>query len=216
MELIATQICVPAGDEKKPDLVIDLAAIQVSEARQSEVATVTPVKAGELLSTYNKAWADLHELITRLEAEKNRAKRAVDQRKAVLLLDDIPRILKEKGVASAADTRQAVIDRDEAYVRLSERLEAIEIVIALLKGKSKSFENAYTSVKKIMGEDAFNMAGNRNSRLSGDTHTTPPAPPAPPPTRAPGPGVVFGERKPEDTAPKTTTRPGFGKARYDK
>jgi hypothetical protein len=197
VELVATQISVPAGNETKPDLVIDLAAIQVSEARQSEVATVTPVKAGELLAEYNRSWAQLHELTTRLEVEKNRAKRAVDQRKAVLLLDDIPRILKEKGVASAADTRQAVIDRDEAYVRLSERLEAIEAVIALLKGKAKSFENAYTSVKKIMGDDAYNMADHKNNRLSGNTY-------------------VPAQTAKTEVTPGRPARAGFGKARYDK
>lgn len=165
----SSELRVPAGNESKSDLVIDLSSIQHLEARQSEVATVTRAKAGELLSVYNKAWLDLHNLLARLEAEKNQAQRAVDQRKGVLILEVIPDKLKSLGISSAADTRTAVIDTDEEYRRLVDRLDQIEAVVMLLKGKAKSFENAYTSVKKIMGDDAFNMKSGPS--LSGDTRS---------------------------------------------
>jgi hypothetical protein len=46
-------------------------------------------------------------------------------------------------------------------------------VVTYLKGKMKSFENAYTAAKKIMGDDQYGMASARNPALSGDAGPTP-------------------------------------------
>lgn len=187
---------VPAGREGEPDTIIDLQSLLASEARQDEVAYVTLTKAPELLAEFNKSWRDIHSVVSKLEAEKNKAEKAAEKRKGVLILEVIPARLKELGIASAADTRQAIIATDVDYEALTDRFDQITAALVYLKGKLKSFENAYASVKKIMGEDAFNyknkpgMSGGADSR--------------------PAPSVA----RPGPTAPAPASKPGWGKPKY--
>lgn len=170
----SAELVVPAGTPGAQPIVVDIQAILVSEVRQDEVAIVTPAKAPELLSEFNHSWRELHRLVTGLTSEKNKAEKALAKRKAILLLDEIPKVLAEKGVASAADTRQAVIELDDEYCVLEDTAAQLKAVVELLKGKMKSFENAYSSVKKILGEDpnGMNHRGT-NQNLSGDSTAKP-------------------------------------------
>lgn len=147
---------------------IDLREILRVEARQIDVQYVTPGKAPELLTTFNIAWRDLHQAISMLELEKLRAQKSLDKRRATILLDVVPGVLKEKGVASTVDNRQAVIDLDPEYVECKERVDSIQCAIDFLAGKLKSFERAHQSVSRIMNHDTYNMSSKENPRL---THT---------------------------------------------
>lgn len=164
-----TSLIVPSGDDSEKKITIDLHPIFLSEARQDEVATVTPTKAPELLAEFNHTWRDIHAHLTQLEAEKNKAEKEVKKRKGVLILEVIPARLKELQIASAADTREAIINTDEEYLRLTDRFDQLKAAIMFLKGKQESFENAFTSVKKIMGESTYNYGA--NPRLSGNTES---------------------------------------------
>ncbi len=168
----STDLVVPSGDGSK-EIRISLGDILTAEIRQDEVAFVTPLKAPELLSTYNRAWRDTHQWMSRLTAEKNRAEKALRNRKGVLILEVIPEKLKQLDMKTSVDIREAVIDTDVEYGLLTDRVDQIEAAIMYLKGKLESFENAFTSVKKIMGENAFNYggpsmeAGTGNGRVGG-------------------------------------------------
>lgn len=166
MLINTTDLVVPAGDINERDITIDLAAILRSEIRQDEVAIVTAAKAPELLAEFNRSWRDVHASIARLEAEKNKAEKAVKNRRGVLLLEVIPQRLEAMGVKSATDIREAIIDTDAEHSKLADRFDQLKAAIFYLKGKLESFENAYTSVKKLIGESTYNYSG--NSRLSGD------------------------------------------------
>lgn len=175
MSMIFTEqaIVCPKGKKGNEPIVIDLDKIRTSEIRQDEVAIVTKVKAPELLAEFNRSWRELHQIIVQLMSEKNDAEKEQAKRKAVLLLGEVNDILKVKGVSSTADTREAVITLDEEYQALTDTVDQIEAVVEFLKGKMKSFENAYTSVKKILtGEDSGYMGG-RNPNLGGDTSSSP-------------------------------------------
>jgi len=205
MSIMETTLTVPSGTPGKASLVVDLGAIMISESRQEEIAQVTPIKAPELLAEFNRSWRELHRIVTALTAEKVQAEKTANKRKGVLLLEEIPRILAEKKLSTSVDLREAVINTDETYLALTDIVDQISAVIEHLKGKMKSFENAFTSVKKIMGEDTYNMAGRgRNTNLSGNSDrpgTTPPSTGGGPPPR-------------RDIPPAGTVRPGFGKPRY--
>lgn len=171
-----TEIVCPRGTENDSPIVIDLREILKAEARQDEVAFVTPAKAPELLATFNTSWRELHRLITLITAEKLKAEKALNVRKAIVLLDEAPEILKKRGLSSSADNREAVLQLDEKYSAAEDRVNYLTCVLEYLKGKAKSFENAYSSVKKIMSESGF-MASLPNTDLSGNTET---------PVRTPG------------------------------
>lgn len=160
----------------KPEggLVIDMGAIAKVEARLHEVAFVTPQKAPELLSTYNAAWLEISKHVVMLKGIRFDFDKLRRQRKSILTLEVGPQKLKELGLVSSKnpggndDLRQAILDGDEQYSTLESQIHQVDCVIELFKYKATSFENAYTAVKKIMGEDAYGpMSYNDNPNLSG-------------------------------------------------
>lgn len=207
-----TRMTVPAGKTGDRPIEIDLANILIAEQRQNEVAMVTPMKAPELLSLFNGTWRDVDRLVTQLTAEKIAAERELERRTARLLLDEIPAILEAKKVKDSKDTRDAAIALDEKVITITDRVDQLTAAVAYFKGKLKSFENAFTSVKKIMGEDTYNMQGRMgNKNLSGGAKPEPLRDTAPvqdaPITPTPQ------EQQTQTTAKST---PGWGHPRYGK
>jgi len=189
MLIEGTTVTVPGPKVGDRDIVLDLKDILVAESRQNEVAIVTLMKAPELLALFNEAWRNVDKYVKQLIAAQNTAEHQLDRRRAKLLLEIVEGVLKGAGLSSTKDTRDAVIALDDEYQVIQDRLDQITAAAEYLKGMLKSFENAFTSVKKIMGEDAFNMA-NRigNSNLS--------------------------HGKEPNNNPKPTTTTGYGKSRY--
>jgi hypothetical protein len=198
MLIEGTTIKVPGPKPGAPEIVLQLGDIMIAEQRQNEIARVTPIKAPELLSLFNGAWRDVDKLVKELTEARIQAERQLERRRASLLLYEVEEILKKCDLNSTKDTRDAAIALDEAYQELQDRVDQITAAGEYLKGKLKSFENAFTSVKKIMGEDVYNMStriGNPN--LSGTTDR---------PRAAPA----------QTTPPTSTTRAGWGKPRYNR
>lgn len=189
MLIEGTTVTVPGPKVGDHDIVLNLKAILIAESRQQEVAMVTPMKAPELLSLFNEAWRNVDKLVKQLTAARIVAEHQLDRRRAKLLLEVCEEVLKKANLSSTKDTRDAVIALDEEYQGAQDRVDQIEAAAEYLKGLLKSFENAFTSVKKIMGEDAFNMAnriGNKNLSHGAE---------------------------PQQKQPSTTTS-GYGKSRY--
>lgn len=163
-----TTILVPRALSGLSPIALNLGELDTAERRIAEVATVTPLKAPELLATFNMAFLEASRYIALLEQEYVQAKRQADRIRSVVLLDKVPQILAAKGLASAKspagseDLRKAVLDGDEEYGQALDRVNVIECYVELLKGKQKGLEMAYTSVKKMLGESTFNY-GNRLS-----------------------------------------------------
>lgn len=160
--LIDTAITVPRSGGNASPVTLDLTGICKAECRIMEVAVVTPQKAPELLATFNSACLELSRFVTFLESEHIYATRAAARIKGTILLDKVPTILKEKGLsnpkspAGSEDMRNAILDVDEEYQAALDRVYEMSCYMSLLKGKLKNIEMAYSSVKKILGEGAFN------------------------------------------------------------
>ncbi len=210
MLIEGTTLSLPSATEDLPDQVLNLGQILTAEARQCEVAIVTPVKAPELLYTFNHAWLETDKITKKLAADVVTAKKHVEKRKATILLYEAEEFLKSRNVSSTKESREAVIVLDPKYQVLQDRVDQLFAAQEWLKGKMKSFENSYSSVKKIMGEDAYDRStriGNTNSNLSGGGSQKPFSQPRPP------------QNNPELTTTPTTVNPpktGYGKARYDR
>jgi len=197
---------VPGAKAEDKRRVIDLSDIYAAEVRQQEIAMVTPMKAPELLYAFNRAWLTVDQLVKQLTETETAAKREVERVKADLLLNRVEDILKQKGVGSTKDTRDAVIVLDQKYSDAQDRADQLHATVEWLKGKRDGFENAFTSVKKIMGEDTYNMSGRMpNPDLK---HGAPPTTstrveyrPAPEATKQP-------------STPAAAPRVGYGKSRY--
>lgn len=147
---------------------IDLSDILKTERRIHEVALVTGQKAPELLAAFNVAYSDLSDHIARMHLELIGSKRETERRRSVLLLDIVPTELQKRNLTNgrsptgSEDLRNAVINQDEEYIKLADRVDQITAYIQLLSDKRRSIEHAYHSVKKIMDENRFM----RNPNLS--------------------------------------------------
>jgi hypothetical protein len=207
MIFTGTELVCPAGKPGGAPLIIDLKETLRSEQRQSEVAFVTTIKAPELLREFNIAWRDLHKIIVNLTSEQLVAERVLERRKSVLTLEVVPGKLKELGLANNDSTRTAVITLDTEYQSLQDTVDQIDAIVSHLKGKLKAFENAFNSVRKMIGEDPTHMSGRINHALSGG---------AEPSTKT----YASPEAKKADMpAPSLPTQPlkksvGFGRASY--
>lgn len=173
MEFTGTQLVCPSGKPGAEPIVIDLEKILRAEQRQEEVAIVTPMKAPELLREFNIAWRDLHKVVVNLASEQLLAERHLANREAVLTLEVVPGKLKELGIASNEANRKAVVTLDAEHQQLQEVVDEIDGLVRYLKGKLTSFENAFSSVKKILGEDASWMQARQSPSLSGGAERKP-------------------------------------------
>src|SRR6266545_4091737 len=108
------------------ELQIPLQRILTAERRAEEIAMITPGKAPELLTVFNRAYLDASDAFSKLRYERDRAEDERSKIKAEILLDKVPDLLKAKGIGSSADVRQAIIDLDPGYQAASERVSFIE------------------------------------------------------------------------------------------
>lgn len=151
---------------------LPMRSIWAAEQRCQEVAFVNAQKAPELLATFNVGYLEVKEALTKLRLFLVDAEKTANLRRSVIILDEAPRILKEKGLTrpsnpgGSEDLRQAVIDADPEHQRLLDRVHIIEAMIELLEGKAEGLVNAFTSVKKILGGENDWRGLNQNRRLS--------------------------------------------------
>lgn len=154
-----TEIVCPA---KKGYVALNMTNIYRAEERIQEIAFVTQHKAPELLAMFNMVFLELTRHITRVKYEKVEAEKAAERVRAVILLDKVPGILEAKGLTSARspagseDLRNAILSVDPEYSAAVDKCDQVNAVLGLLEGKLKGIEWAYSSVKKILGENAYN------------------------------------------------------------
>lgn len=149
---------------------INLEEIAKAEARIQEIQTVTPTKAGELLAAFTVAWRDLDKLIVLLTYQHVVATTKLKEVRARILVDDVPGVLKEKGLPSSKDVRDAIVDRNQEVQEAAETVHQIHCILELIKGKKEAMGMAFSSVKRIVGEGAYNMLRNTNNpNLKGDS-----------------------------------------------
>lgn len=152
-------LLVPRGVPNLAPINIDLREINAAEDRIIEIQGVNKHKAPELLACFNRAYLACTKQATMLEQEKNEAQREANKQRSICLLDRAPEQLKAKGLSNTKDMREAILDIDEEYQAALIKVELITTAQQLLKDKAKGIEMAYTSVKKIIGEGAYNYGG---------------------------------------------------------
>ena len=159
----------PNGAEQ---VVLDMDEIYHIDKRQHEVATVNLHRAPELLTTFNRGFIAAREAAIKVQGLIDAAKKAERTRAAIVVLDEVPKILVQKGLATtrspggSEDLRKAVLHQDPEYVACLDRISMLEAAKAFLELKAKGFENSYTSVKKIFGGEPSWQQNYRNPNLS--------------------------------------------------
>lgn len=169
IDFASKSILLPLTDGKSISL--PLADLYSAEARIREIATVNAHKAPELLATFNIAYLNLNDYLRQIELFLHQAKKALNGRKSIVLLDIVPQFLADrhltgKSKSGSEDLRQAVLDQDQEYLRLADNVAQVEAILKLMEEKRKAFEMAFTSVKKILGQENNYNGLNQNRRLS--------------------------------------------------
>jgi hypothetical protein len=150
---------VPRALDGLDPLTLNMADLRQAEGRLGEVAFTNAARAPELLATFNKAWLDASRYLNLLEYEQDIADRRVAEIRAIVIIDKLPALLAEKGLATSRsplgseDIRQAFLDRDPDYKRMQELIVILRSYVSLLATLKKAFENGYNSVKKLLGND---------------------------------------------------------------
>lgn len=150
-----TTITIPRGDPNKGSFDVDLSLLIDAEKRKKEVAYVNKETAPELMYSFNEAYCEVNKIIVQLGLEYNYAAEAVEERRAIVLLDIVPEELKKRNLVNprspsgSDDMRKAIISLDKELKALNERAETIKAFHQLLRIKSKGLEMAYQAVKKI-------------------------------------------------------------------
>lgn len=163
-----TTLTLQSAREPGATFAINLTKTKQAESRVHEIAIVNRTTAPNLLAEFNEAWLDLSQQLPVVTFEWNKAIAAAEQRKAVVMLDVAPTLLKEKGLTTTRDPngtkdmRESVLQLDGEYRQLIDHIQMIEAVHKLLSNKLKALEMAYSSVKKVLGDADLPSLGRRN------------------------------------------------------
>jgi hypothetical protein len=149
LELSDKTLIFPSGRPTEKPVVLDMTAISVAESREEEIKFVTQEKAHELLVMFIRAYRLITNYQSKARLQLERAELTLDRVGAELLIDRIPNMVKEKGLANSKDIRDALIVLDDGYMAAKERVSALKAVIKLLEGKAKALDMSYDAVAKI-------------------------------------------------------------------
>lgn len=163
MMIFGTTLMVPSGDPQAPQVAIDLTAVAEAEARLHDLKIVNRQTAPELMAAYNAGYLEATRAMATLHFEHSMALRQANKRKAVVMLEVAPQKLQELGLVTARnpagseDMRTAVLEQDEEYLQLLDKVDFIKAAYELVKGKAKALENAYNAVKKVIDPNNNNL-----------------------------------------------------------
>lgn len=143
------EIVIPKGKKGSEYMTVDLSAVYVVESRIPEIQRSTPVTLPELVTVFITGLLQITRIIALVELETKEAKRVLEHTKAVVLLERVEAILKEKSIKSSTDTREAAILLDPEYAEAREKYDILTAIQTFLAGKHNAIENAYHGAKKI-------------------------------------------------------------------
>lgn len=170
----STILHVPLGDGSEGGIPIDMDRWAQLEARIQEVATATPIKAPELLATFNRAALELGELGQKLELQAQKATRICERIRGEILLDRVPKILAEKKLVTnrnpmgSDDLREAILSQQQDYQDALDREALLKAARKLIKEKQDAFQRAFYSIKAMIGEQDFNYTDSLHSKLGSE------------------------------------------------
>lgn len=142
-----SSITIPAF-QSIPDIILDTSFIASAESRIIEAKVVNSATYSELEYTFNEGYRQCKTHLSEVGYQIALAKKAMRNAKSVAILDLYPDFLKEAKLKDNASVREAFLQRQEDYVRSSDRVDMLIALETLLEGKIKVFENVCRYMKK--------------------------------------------------------------------
>jgi hypothetical protein len=145
--------------------------IYQAERRNDEIAIANEHKAPELMAFFNRAYIDATDYSNALAAEVMRAKKLAERRKSSVILDEVPRILREKGLVPEGSSKisgtvlqqEAILTQDVEYQAAVDLVDGLNHYKDLMDRKMKTIENMYLGVRKMIGGDRMQWVGRGTS-----------------------------------------------------
>jgi hypothetical protein len=144
-----TEIAIPAFGSS-PALILPISRIREAESRLHESKVVNAASYSELEYVFNEGYREARKNIVSLEYESTKASKAVEDAKALALIDHYNDFLKEKKLKDSSDMRAAFLQQRPDYTSAVDRVNMLKAVISLMEGKVKVFENVCRVMKKAM------------------------------------------------------------------
>jgi hypothetical protein len=126
---------------------------ETAMTRLHEVQNLVPANYSSLEFTMQEAWRESKANAILVGDAINKAKKNIEEIKADIILDEIPRLLEEKKLsktANNADFRKAVMARNEDYAEAVIHLEKMEAMLLHFESHMKTMENTSRFIKKQM------------------------------------------------------------------
>lgn len=152
MEGSKIRVVYPSGDYYE----VDRHEILRLDARKVEIPTVTRATGAELMRAMELGYSTAGKLLAAVTLETARMEEALARRAAVVVIDEVPRILKEKGLATARtpngseDQRSRILTLDKEHSELKDCVAQLEAIKALLKIDLQAFAMAFSAIKKTV------------------------------------------------------------------
>jgi len=140
---------IPRGTPNIQPLEFELKEIEIIEHRKLEIAYANKETAPELMQIFNTAYCAVARMMAQISYEYTQAKKYADKRRSIILLDIAPDILAKRNLKTSEDLRKAVLDQDEEFLALMDKVSMLEAAHEYLRSKAKGFEMAFQSSKKI-------------------------------------------------------------------
>lgn len=153
--VLGTLLKIPRGTPNMPPLEFELGEVNSLEARKNEISFATKVTAPELMQIFNSGYCMVQRMMAQISFEYTQAVKHANKRKSIVILEVAPVMLQQKGLISKKspagneDLRNAVLNQDQEYLDLTDKVNMLEAAYEFLKSKAKGFEMAYSAAKKI-------------------------------------------------------------------
>ena len=147
-----TKMIVPAFRHCKA-LSLDMVGWSSALSRLHEVQNLVPSNYTSLEFTMQEAWREAKRNAIQVGDAVKRANQNIEEIKADIILDEIPKLLEEKNLAKSAnnaDFRKAVMAKSEDYKNALIHLEKLESMLLHFESHMKMMENTSRFMKKQM------------------------------------------------------------------
>lgn len=151
--------------QDEPTFEVDLTLIHRVESRRQELVTAQGRSLIELANDFDDAYDAAAKLHSRVIYEEEMATIASRKRRAVLLRDELPGRIKERGLATtrsplgAEDIRETMQYEDDEFVKLEQYRAALTAIKELLFGKMMSMNRLCKRAEQLMGQRSANTSG---------------------------------------------------------
>jgi len=160
-------LVIPSGNGTNSPIVLDMRNIYKTEARLFEIQSLTKAKSSEFLYVVIQALSETKRHMATINLELLRAKQELRKVRAIIILDEVPEVLKAMGGTSSKspmgseDFRESLVNKSQQYQVVTDRVYQINASLEIMEAKAESFKMSYfVAMNVARGVDvAANISG---------------------------------------------------------